>query len=201
MAKFKIFNPDLSHEERTHLSSDYSSGVTVTVRNNNNFTDDYYIIVGEPGQESTEAAKISSTTGTATITIPSALGFTHAKGSPVRETRWNQWAVERAATKTGSYSPITSSPSSDEFFNIDWDNADKATLINDDAGASTTYYKWRPYNSTTATYGSYSDPFSAAGSSKNEVGYLLEQLKKNPMVSHIADETIIDYFNDLQDLV
>ena len=92
--KIKVSNPDLSGEERTYISSDYSSGTTLTVGNNEGFTTSWYVVVGEPGQEKTEAAQIASTTGSTTITISSALKFAHAKSTPVYLSQWNQLCFE-----------------------------------------------------------------------------------------------------------
>ena len=117
--KLQIFNPDLSSEERTYLEADYSSGTTLTVRNSSGFTAGYYVVIGEPGQEQTECKRVASTTGGKTITLESAhLHF--SKSTPVYESKWNKWAVERSSS--GTYTAITDSPY------IRWD--DKNFLLN-----------------------------------------------------------------------
>ena len=194
--KIQIFNPDLSSEERTYLDSDYSSGTTLTVRNNDGFTAGYYVVVGEPGQEQTESAQIVSTTGDTTITIAGALKFSHPKSAPIYESKWNQWSVERSSSATGTFATITSSP-----FDIEWDNKDLATLVEDVSGSSSYFYKWRPYNSYSTSYGSYSDVLSGGGQTRNTVGYVITQVKRNPLAKDIEDEVIIEFFNDFQELV
>jgi hypothetical protein len=194
--KIQIFNPDLSSEERTYLDADYSSGVTLTVRNNSSFTANYFVVVGEPGQEQTECKQISSTTSNATITIAGALKFSHPKSTPVYLSKWDKWAVERSNSATGTFAVITNSP-----FDIEWDNKDLATLVEDVSGSSSHYYRWRPLNSITSTYGSYSDILSGGGQSRSTVGYVINQVKRNPLAKDIDDETIIEFFNDFQELV
>lgn len=194
--KIQIFNPDLSSEERTYLDADYSSGTSLTVRNNDGFTAGYYVVVGEPGQEQTESVQIVSTTGDTTITIAGALKFSHPKSAPVYESKWNQWSVERSSSATGTFATITNSP-----FDIEWDNKDLSTLVEDVSGSSSYYYKWRPYNSYATSYGSYSDVLSGGGQERSTVGYVINQVKRNPLAKDVDDETIIEYFNDFQELV
>ena len=194
--KIKIYNPDLSAEERTYLESDYSSGVTLTVRNNDGFTANWFVVVGEPGQEQTESSRISSITGNTTITLNSALKFSHSKSTPIYLSRWDKLSAERSTTSTGTFIAITDSP-----FAIEWDDADLKTLVEDDTGTSASYYKWRTYNSITNTYGSYSDVLPGTGMARDTVGYAITQIRRNPLTKEIDDETIIEFFNDFQDLV
>lgn len=194
--KIQIFNPDLSSEERTYLDADYSSGTSLTVRNNDGFTAGYYVVVGEPGQEQTECRQIVSTTGDTTITIAGALKFSHPKSAPIYESKWNQWSVERSSSATGTFATITNSP-----FDIEWDNKDLSTLVEDVSGSSSYYYKWRPYNSYATSYGSYSDVLAGGGQERSTVGFVINQVKRNPLAKDVDDETIIEYFNDFQELV
>lgn len=194
--KIQIFNPDLSNEERTYLDADYSSGTSLTVRNNDGFTAGYYVVVGEPGQEQTESVQIVSTTGDTTITIAGALKFSHPKSAPVYESKWNQWSVERSSSATGTFATITNSP-----FDIEWDNKDLSTLVEDVSGSSSYYYKWRPYNSYATSYGTYSDVLAGGGQERSTVGFVINQVKRNPLAKDVDDETIIEYFNDFQELV
>jgi hypothetical protein len=193
--KVKIQNPDLSGEERTYLTSAYSSGTTLTVRNNDGFTDNWFVVVGEPGQEQTESRRIASTTGNTTITISSALRFSHSKSCPVYLCQWDEWSFENKPTG-GSFSEIDDSP-----VDIGWDNYDLTTIIVVSGGLTTDTYRWRPYNSYLTTYGTYSDELAGTGLTRYQVGYLIQQVQKNPLAKEVSDENIIDYFNDYQALV
>lgn len=195
--KLKLDNPDLSQEEKTYLTAAYSSGTTLTVKNNEGFNHaNFFTIVGEPGQERTEKGQISSITGVSTITIASALGFPHEQNSAVYLSQWDKISVERAATSGGSYTEITNSP-----FTIEWDDRDLSTTINDLSGAESDYYKWRFYNSVTGTYSTYSDILPGSGISKSTAGYALELVRKNSRTKDVDEETIWTYFTEFQDVV
>jgi hypothetical protein len=192
--KILIKNPDLSAEERTYLTSDYSSGTTLTIRNSQGFTDNYHVIVGEPGQEQTEEMDINGTPATATtITIGSALSFTHPKSCPVYESQWDQISLERKPSG-GTYSV-------NQTADIDWDSSDKKTLLYITGGLSTDTYRWRLYSSATGNYSAYSDELVGTGLSRHKLGYIINQIKKNPVAENIDDGTIVGYANEFQALV
>lgn len=192
--RLKISNPDLSGEERTYLTSDYSSGTTLTVRNSQGFTDNYHVIVGEPGQEQTEEMDINGTPSTATtITIGSALSFSHPKSCPVYESQYDQINLWRK--------PAGGSYSNNQTVDIDWDSPDHKTLISVTGGLSTDTYKWRMYNSATGNYSSYSDELAGTGLSRYKLGYVIKQIRKNSVARNIDDETMVAYANEFQALV
>jgi len=194
--KLKVFNPDLTNEERTYLESDYSDGVSLTVRNNDGFTTNWFAVAGEPGQEQTETKLIAGTVTNNTVTLSAALKFSHPKSTPVYLCRWDKWSIERSASATGVYTAITDSP-----FSIEWDDKEFTTTIIDDAGSSAHYYKWRPYNSTTETYGAYSDVLPGSGLSRSTVGYAINQVKRSSLAKGIEDDTIVEFFIDFEELV
>lgn len=195
--KLKLKNPVLKDEEKTYLDAAYSSGTSLTVKNNEGFNNaNWFVVVGEPGNEQTESQTIDSVTGNTTITIDSALKFSHPRSKPVYLTRWDKIAVERASNSGGSFSPITDSP-----FDIEWDDADLTTTVVDDAGASTDYYRWRFYNSQTSTYSAYSDELPASGLSRDSVGYAIKIVKKNPLARKVDDQTLMLYFSDFDEVV
>lgn len=177
------------------MTADYSSGTTLTVRNSDGFTTDWYVVVGEPGQEQTETQRITASPTDTTITIGSALKFSHPKSTPVYLCQWNKWAFERKASG-GSFTAISTSP-----LDIEWDNASKETMVAVSGGATSDYYRWRPYNSQLATYGTYSGELPGTGLGRTQVGHLFEQIRKNPVAKNISDDTLFDFCNDFQDLV
>lgn len=194
--KVKVSNPLLSGEERTYLASDYSSGTTLTVRNSDGFSDNWYVVVGEPGQERTELKDINGAPGsTTTITIGSALSFSHAKATPVYESQWDRISFERKPS-AGSFSEISGSP-----FAIEWDNHDNKTMIIVSGGASTDTYRWRFYSSQQGNYSAYSDELPGTGVARNKLGYVISQVRRNPIVTGIKDEILVNYANDFQALV
>jgi hypothetical protein len=190
--KVQCTNPDLSYDERTTLTADYSSGTSLTVRNNRGYTTSWYVVVGEPGQEQTETRAVTSASGSDTIIMASALSFSHPKSTPVYLCQYNQISFERKPSG-GSYTELSDSP-----FNIEWDNEDNVTLIVVTGGASTDTYRWRFYNSALASYSDYSDTLAGTGYTRKTVGYVIEQIRKNAVASSVDDETIMSYMNDYQ---
>lgn len=196
MRKISVSNPILTEEERTFLTSDYSTDTNLYVGNNNGFTVSWFVVVGEPGQEKTESKQISSPSGADTIIISNDLSYSHPKSTSVYKSQWDKISFERKASG-GSYAEITSSP-----FSIEWDNENQETLIVVSDGAATDTYRWRFYNSALGTYSDYSDELGGTGFTRYTAGYILQQVKKNPFAKDVDDETIMGYMNDYQqDLV
>ena len=193
--KIQVSNPDLTQEERTYVSADYSSGTTLTVGNNEGFAANDHIIVGEPGQEKTEEAAISSVSGSTSIVISAALNFAHAKSTPVYYSQYDQISFERKPTG-GSYAAIAISP-----FDIEWDNADKKTLVAVSGGVSTDTYRWQFYDSVEANYSAYSGELAGTGLARTQVGFLFEQVRRNPLAKEVDELALLDFFNDFQELV
>lgn len=190
--KVQVTNPVLNQEERTYLTSDYTSGTSLTVRNNEGFTTSWMVVVGEPGQEQTEYQVITGASGNTVITLDAALKFSHPKSTPVYLSQWDKISFEKKPT-AGSYSEISGSP-----LPIEWDNSDLSSLIVVSGGQVTDTYKWRFYNSVLVTYSDYSDELVGTGLTRKKVGHLIIQVKRNPVAANIDDDIILDYFNDYQ---
>src|SRR4030042_379603 len=196
MLKISLTNPVLTDEERTYITTDYSSGVNIYVANNEGFTTDWCAVVGEPGQEKTECQIVASASGNDTVVVDSALKFSHNKSTSVYLSQWDKVAFEQKPSG-GAYAAISGSP-----FSIEWDNANNETQIVVSDGASTDTYRWRFYNSGLGTYSDYSDTLAGTGFTRYTAGYVLQQVKKNPLAEEVEDESILDYMNDYQsDLV
>jgi|GEM_PF-6934109 len=193
--KLFIQNPDLTNEEKTYLTSDYLSGTSLTTRNNEGFTLQWFAIVGEPGQKQTEGKQVSSLTGNETIVLSGALKFSHTKSCPVYLSQWDKVSVERSTTETGTFTAITDSP-----FSIEWDDEGLSSTIPDASGATTDFYRWRFYNSVTGSYSTYSGVISGGGLDRDQAGYIIEKVRKNPATTGVSDQTMYDYMNDFQDL-
>lgn len=149
----KIDVTNIQSEPRTTTTNGIASGsnVNTNVVNTNGFAASDFILIGNLGDEATELQVVSSITDTDTFVI-TGVALAHPSGTPIRKALWDQIKLERSADNS-SWSVIST-------INIKGDQ----TLIeyNDTAGASTDYYRYRYYNSTTATYDGYSNSFSAA---------------------------------------
>lgn len=195
MIRLKISNPDLSGEEKTFLTSDYSSGTSLTVRNSDNFTTNWFAVVGEPGQERSEIGSVSSLASATNITLSAGLSFSHPKSTAVYRSHYDKISLEREPSG-GSYAAVSGSP-----FDIEWDNDDKKTFISISAGTSTDTYRWRFYNSNSAEYTDYSDELAGTGVARTQAGHVIELVRKNPLTKNVDDETLLVYMTDFQELV
>lgn len=190
----KIQNPSLKGRERTYLTSRYSSGTTLTVANTDNFSANRTAVTGVPGEEKTEAKKISSIPGSTSLTISAALNFTHPVNTPVFESKWDQIQVQRKASG-GSFANISGSP-----FEIDWDNEDGFTYVDISTGFSLTdTYRWQFISSGAGDESGYADVLIGTGLARNSVGYAIKMIRQNPVAKNIAGEVVVEYFNDLHD--
>lgn len=192
MIKISVTNPILTDEERTYLTVDYSSSTNLYVANNEGFTVDWIPVIGEPGQEKTESQIVSAMTGNDTVVVDAALKFSHAKSTSIYLSQWDKISFERKPSG-GSFAEISGSP-----FAIEWDNANLETQIVVSDGATTDTYRWRFYNSALGTYSDYSDTLAGTGFTRYTAGYVLQQVRKNPVSESVDDETIFSYMNDYQ---
>jgi hypothetical protein len=193
--KIKVSNPEINYEARTNLTVDYANSTNLSVRSSRSFSTNYFAIVGEPTQDQTEIKLITNVTDPSVITITSALSYSHPKSTPIYQSEWDKISFERKPT-AGSYAVISGSP-----FNIEWDDADNGTLIYVSDGQSTDTYRWRYYNSTTGIYSDYADVLLGTGLARNQLGYIIEQVRKSPIAISIDDATLIQYANEYQTLV
>jgi len=199
--KLLIRNPNLNKEEKSYITSDYSTGTNVVVRNSEGFTTGWFLVVGEPGTEQTESAEISSIADNTTIVLTGSLNFSHAKSTPVYLSRWDRLYMYRSSTEDGTYSAVTNAETSNVYWDIEWDNGDLETMVIDDAGNSTDYYKWRFYNSSTGTYSGYSGVLPASGLDKTKAGYVIKQVERVQAAKGVPHEIMYEYMSDYSGLV
>lgn len=200
--RLKIENIELRKEESSYLDADAAAdATTLTVRNNDNFTANRWLIIGEPGQEQTEQAKIASTSSNTTVVIATGLKFAHPKSTPLYESGYDKVQVQRTPTGSESWSAISGSP-----FTLDWDNYDEygkiTTLIEDSSGSSASHsYRWRFYNSATGGYTAWSGTLPGTGLARDTAGFIIQKVRRNSITRGVADEVLYHYINDLQDIV
>lgn len=191
----KIANPSMVGRERTYLTSRYAVGaVALEVANTNNFSVNRTAVIGVPGEEKTEAKRISAITDIDTLAIPSTLSFSHPANTPIYESKWDQIQVQRKASG-GAFANITGSP-----FEIDWDNEDGFTYIDISTNfALSDTYRWQFISSGSSDESGYADTLGGTGLSRDSVGYAIKMIKQNPVAKNIPSATIVEYFNDLHD--
>ncbi len=195
MRRISIGNPDLRNTYKSFLASAYSSGTTVSVLSNVSFAANDLMVVGEVGEELTELESIASISGKTTVTVSAALDFAHPKDTAVYKAPWNFYEIEYRASSSATWALLTQSP-------IQWDKLN--SLYYHTAGAATTEYRFRFYNSITGTYSEYSPTITGAGFSKAQVGYMIRNVRQitNDLDGRVAgDRQIIRFFNAAQDII
>lgn len=151
--------PNISQNEKTFLSADEAIGqTTLSVISGRNFSANEYVLIGNLGEEIAEIRKISSQTDT-TITTD-ALLFAHPRGTKIQFIPYNQITVTRSTDAGVNYSPLSA---------VDIRPDSSETYIQRTSDASTDYYKYRFYNSTSTLYSQYSDAVIATGFADNSV--------------------------------
>lgn len=169
MRRVLIDNPRLENTYVTDLAADYASGVSATVRSNNSFAADDLAVFGHPTEELTELKKISALSGNTIFTLASALKFQHNKGTPIYKALWDFISIE--ADYGAGWTVLSSSP-------IQWDSKSNKTIYHDANGSSTTSYRFRFYNSVSATYSDYSPTLTGAGYTQFQMGYIIRDARE-----------------------
>lgn len=193
----KIKNPDLSGNVKTNLRQEYVTGTTLEVDSSHGFSDDQYIVVGEPGLEKTELVDLTATPPTRTALTVTSLDHSHNKGTPVYYTRWNQYALEYRTSSTGSWTEYGSMPVDLSFDGV-------FTEYRDASATSTYEWRYRYYSTEQSAYSDYSDTISASGWPRDSVGFMVREVRKiinDPEGKTVTDTEIIRFFNKAQDII
>lgn len=198
MRRIRIVNPLLDETFKTYLSTDYSSGTALEVLNTNSFAVDDILVVGEPTEELTEAKDVDAVADKDTLTLPAGgLNFAHGKGTPVYKSPWDQVSIEGRSSSAGTFAQLV-------LTNIQWDNKQKETVYYHSSGSDSWEYRFRFYNSITTTYSEYSPTLTGQGFNRNQVGYMLREVKKLANLTNqtvVTDYEIIRQFNKAQDII
>lgn len=198
MRRIRIPNPLLDKNYRTYLDADYSSGTALTVSNNASFAANDFLVAGEPREEEAELRQISTVSGNTTININSAFRFSHNKATSLYKSLWDFVSLERRTSSAGAWAEITQSA-------IQWDNKLNETVYFDSAATSAYEYRFRYYNSSSATYSEYSDTQSGAAAGRTTVRYMVDEVRRltNDIERKIieSDDEIIRAFNRAQDII
>lgn len=194
MPIIRIDHPNISENEKTYITvASDATDAAISVQNIEGFSVSEYVVVGKIGEEKTELVKIHASTAPtgSTITFTAGLSFDHAVNTPVTYIGFNQVALYSAATETGTYTIVGSATN----IEVDQDH----TEINDTAGSTSTWYKVRYYNSTSATYSSYSDEVQGSGYTEDSLRKMMD--KSNALCNDRDDKVLtedekIDIIND-----
>ncbi len=190
-----IRNPDISANIKTFLSTEYSSGTTLTVDSSVAFANGQYVLVGEPGLETSELTNLTVAPPSNTTMTVSALKFTHARGTPVYYVSWDKYDLYY---NSGSgWVQYGSMPS-----NLTYDAQN--TEYRDTSATSAFSWKYRYYSTEKTAYSDYSDTITYTGWPKNSVGYMVREIRQivdDPEAKTVSDAQIIRYLNKAQDKI
>lgn len=181
----KVAHPTIPDAPQTSLTAGVSAaGLTLTVFDNNGFTNGDYIIVGEPGQERSEIRRIGAAVTAGTSLTVDALTYDHPIDTPVTFIPWNQVEISRTTTTTGTKTEITT-------MNIQIDRP-STTYVN--TGTVGTYYFARYENSASVTSSEYSDYAIATGYATTSVRAAKDEALSmvNEKVSDVISEDFLN---------
>ena len=179
MTTLTLKHSDISQMPTSTISVDYSSGVTLYLKDTSGFTANDYIILDALESPQCEVVQIDSITNSTTVVLSSGGNFPHASDSTITKIPYNQFRVYRSVTGVGgAYSLLWSG--------VLQVNQTINTYI-DSSSQSPYSYQLSYYNSTTAIESSLSDeiPFT---------GYVDWSLKS-------MEDIILNIFGDKQEKI
>ncbi len=176
--------PEIQDDESTFLDADSAIGASSVSAASVNFSANDYVVIGQPGNERTEIAKVSSGSAT-TLTFTGALTFAHNRGDVIRFIPYNQIAAEYSTDSGTNFSTITA-------VSIRADSTE--TYMQRTADLSTYVYRFRFFNSTTSLYSAYSDQASATGYGADTLWSVKERALAQ--LGEVRGQLITDQFLD-----
>lgn len=151
--------PEIQKEAKTYLDADSAIGATSLTANGVDFSNNQYVVIGNPGSEKTEIVQVSGTPTGTTILLAAGTSFAHNRGDVIRFIPFNQIAAEMA-TDGATFSIVST-------FNIRPDATESYLQRPTDLG--TYSYRFRFYNSTSANYSGYSSVELGSGFGDNTI--------------------------------
>ena len=181
-SSIRIAHPDTSMYNRTYLSSPIAAaGVTLTVQDNNGFSDDDFFIVGAIGDAETESCDVNGAVSRGTsMTITNYLSFAKELDAPCMKIFERGIKIYGAATDGGAGTLIASidaiTASGRQLADaqmIEWNKEyTEYTLV---AGTDTIYAYYYVEFTDGITDSDASDYVKAAGITTNMVEYFIQQ--------------------------
>lgn len=166
--KIPIVNPTTILTNQTWISSSYSSGTSLTVKNTGGFADDDLILVGYPGQENTEITSLTATPPSVTTLTITAMNFAHSKDDPVYMILFNQCEIHESSNGT-DYTLIAT---------VNLDYSKMITVYEYLNGSQSNYYKIRLKNSVSGSLSSFSDAQLGTGWPRKSTGRMIRNVRR-----------------------
>lgn len=191
-----IKNPEPLSSPYTIVSTDYSSGITLSVEDSSNFSDNDLILVGGIGNEKSEVTDLTASPSSSSSLVITALEHAHSSDESVEIVNWNKYDIQYKVDSNSSWTDLVASG------NLDWSGTE--TNYVHSTGEAAYYYRVRYYNSATATYSDWSTTTAATTASRQTVSVMIDQVRENTKDKtnqKVSDEMIISYFNYAQDII
>jgi len=170
----KVANPSLEDKARTYLTSDTDAGATsLSTSSNSGFSGtNFYVIIGEYGDEKAEIKLVSSFSGT-TFTI-AALTYSHEASDPITKIDYNQINFYNMATDADPAITATSTAT------VDIDCTQLYTEYTYSA-PSYSYFCSAYYNSTDAVVSAFSERVVSTTFTRKSVKRIIESALRKAM--------------------
>lgn len=185
--QISISHPELDGQE-TRLSSDVASSATSsTVENNKSFATNDYILFGGLGEELSEIVLLTSTTGNTTLGHTTGPVFAHSARTSVSQIRYNKIKVYSSTSEEGTYTLLDT---------IDIAVDQDSTIYPDPTGTSSTWYKIKFYNETTAVLSSYSVAVQGTGYTEDSLKSMGDEVLEDfgdPLGKDLTREQVYNY--------
>lgn len=195
-----LFNPSVDDLEKTYLSQSYNFATTsIEVKNNQQFSANQRIQLGEPGLAYTEVVTTGTPSANGTTIPISATLYSHEADIPVYLLQYDQAKFYRSTTGiNGPYTLLANNP-----VNLDVTSEDLQTNYNDLTSQAGYYYQITVYNSLSTVESAFSDAIPAVtGWARDQVGYLIDQIYtelSDANEDNFSRDEMIGYFNEVND--
>lgn len=184
-----ISPPELG-PQKTQSTAEVAAAATLTyVENNDDFASGDVVLFGKIGEEKTEAVVLTGKTANNQIDHSTGPVFAHPARTPISQVLFNQVEISRAASEGGTYTVLTT-------IGLNFDEFD--TEYNDTGGTTSSWYKMRYYNSSSATYSDYSDEVQGTGYTEDSLRSMTDEVLEDfgdTNADNISRESVKNYLN------
>lgn len=192
----KIALPQIEDTNRTRLTDRVSAGDTVlSVENGNGFTAGQVVVLGNPGEERTEAVTVASATDTTVTT--SATKYGHSPGDKVSHSVFDKYEVSYKTTSSADWANFPSMPAS-----LRWDEMEN--IYRPDPSYTIYSVRIRLYSTENTAYSNYSDEILSTGFGRKSVKKMTDQILrtlKDPEAKGVSRSYILQLLNEAQDVI
>ncbi len=192
------FNPSTDNLEQTFLAQSYSLGQsTVEVKNNQAFSNNARILIGDLGLAQTEIVTSGAPNANGTTLPIGPTLYGHPANTAIYVLQFDQVKFYRSTNGIGGTYTLLAT------VNLDVTNENLQTTYNDNTAVAGYYYKVSMFNSISLVESAQSDPIPATvGWARKQVGYIIDKALRDlgdPTEQNITRDEILGYMNEVND--